>query len=112
MSADDLPRERDELAPAAPWRARALGDLDQLADHMAPAELLLEDIEEVVADVAITDDEAAEVLAEQRLGRLLAARRVDPVARGQGRRGDPQPLLGTRKAPGRVSKRSINCPAD
>lgn len=62
------------------WRTRC-------AQH----KLLLQDVQPVVADVAVRRHKAAEVLAEQLLGGLLGAPRIDPVADNGGRRGRPQP---------------------
>ncbi|HVC08301.1 MAG TPA: hypothetical protein VND98_12065 [Solirubrobacterales bacterium] len=81
--------------------------LDELVDCLytleipeSPAKLLLEDVEEVVAGVAVGDHEAAEVLPQELLGRRLAAVRVDPVAGVERRGPQPQPLLGALQAPG------------
>jgi hypothetical protein len=81
MHGDHLARELDELDAAAAGRPGALGDRDQLADHVTPAKLLLEDVKEVIAAVAIRHDEGAEVLAEQLLRCPLGSGRVDPKAR-------------------------------
>jgi hypothetical protein len=75
---DHLARERDEQGDATARRAGALGDLDQLANHVTPANLLLEDLAEVLAGVAIRHPEP---VAQQLLGCPLGAGRVDPKAR-------------------------------
>jgi len=54
---DHLAGQRDELGAAAAGLAGALGDLDELADDVRPAQWLLEDVEEVIAGVAIGHDE-------------------------------------------------------
>jgi len=69
---DHLARQRNELLATLPGHTVSLGDLDQLADHVRPAQLLLEDVEEVIAGIAVGDRKPAEVLADQRLGGLLA----------------------------------------
>jgi hypothetical protein len=56
---------------------------------MAPAKLLLQHVEPVIAGVAVRDHEPAELLAQQLFGGLLGAVRVDPEARRQ--RGRRQP---------------------
>lgn len=91
VECDHLPRQLDELLAAASGCPLALRDLDQLADHVTPANLLLQNIEEVVGGVADGDRKAAEVLPDQILSGLLATGGIDPVARYQGRGGDPQP---------------------
>jgi len=53
IALDHLAREPDQLGAAAPGRPRALGDLDQLADHVTPAQLLLQDVKEVIAAIAV-----------------------------------------------------------
>jgi integrase len=73
--AGDLEQSGAELA----GRARTFGDLGQLADQVSPAQLLLQDVEPVVADVAVGGDEPAEVLAQQPLGGFLGAPGVDPA---------------------------------
>ena len=51
VDGDHLARELDELRAAAARRPGELGNLDQLADDMTPAQLLLQDVEEVIAGV-------------------------------------------------------------
>ncbi len=91
MAADHLTRVAQQLGPETPRCAVTLRQADQLADRVTPTQLLLEHVEPVIAGVAVGDDKAPEVLAEQLLGRGLAAGRVDPVARHQRRRRDPHP---------------------
>lgn len=99
---EDLARGPHELASEPARGAGSLGDLDQLADHMRPAELLLEQVEEVIGGVAVGDRDPAEVLAEELLRGSLGARGVDPIAGEKRRGGEPDPLLGARKAPARL----------
>ncbi len=80
---DHLARGLHQFLAERAGGAVALGDLHQLADHMTPAQLLLQDVEDVVAGVAIAEHEPAELLAEQLLGSGLGAVRVDPTTRGQ-----------------------------
>ncbi len=112
VGGDHLPGELDELHAAAAGRARALGDLDQLADDVTPAKLLLQDVEKVVAGVAIGHDKPPELLAEQLLGRGLGSCWVDPKARDQRRGRDPQPLLRSGQAPRRLIGMDDPRPAD
>lgn len=74
VDGDDLARTGQELLAEAPGRAGALGDLAQLANDVRPAQLLLKDIKPVIAGIPVADDQPTEVLADQRLARLLAAR--------------------------------------
>jgi len=60
--------------------AGASGEFSQLANQMRPTLLLLQDIEPLIAHVATRGHEPAEVLAQQPLGGLLRALRIDPVA--------------------------------
>ena len=85
--AGDVEQPSAELA----GRARTFGELGQLAHGVRPAQLLLQNVEPVVADVAVGDDEPAEVLAQQLLRCLLGASRVDPVADQRGGGSRPQP---------------------
>jgi hypothetical protein len=77
--------------PRRPGRPSGLGKLGQLAHQMRPAQLLLQDVKPVISGVAITGHEPVEVLAQQPLGGLLGAPRVDAVAHDQRGRGRPQP---------------------
>jgi len=52
VGGDHRSRQHHELGAAAAGRARALGDLDQLADDVTPAQLLLKDVQEVIVGVA------------------------------------------------------------
>lgn len=53
MGGDRLARRRQELLTEPAGGALALGDLLALADDVSPAQLLLKDVEEVVAGVAV-----------------------------------------------------------
>jgi len=66
-------------------------DSGQLANQVRPAQLLLQHVKPVIAGVAVAGHEPAEVRAQQPLGGLLRAARIDPVADHEGGRGGPQP---------------------
>src|SRR5512143_2319572 len=81
------------LRPSLPGAPGRLGQRDQRPYPVSPAELLLQDIKPVVADVPVGDHEPAEVLAEELLRRRLAAGGIDPVARHQRSGRNPQALV-------------------
>jgi hypothetical protein len=99
VDVDRLARGPQQLSPELAGRARPFGERDQRPDPVRPAQLLLEHIEPVIADVAVGDHEPAELLAQQLLRRLLGTVRVDPVARRQRGAGDPQALIGAVQPP-------------
>ena len=77
VAGDHRARRAHELAPELPGGAGALGDLGQLPDDMAPAKLLLEDVEEAIAGVAVCDQEVRDDDAED--VKALSREQLDTV---------------------------------